>query len=97
MGVWVPHRQSTRFGSRPYPAITPPPGWAMDARAYFTLTDAIAAADTPATLDTLRWQVHAMDMHPLERHALERVLRSRADAIRLSDAEATRPSPQRRD
>jgi len=65
----------------------------MDARLYFNLTDAIAAADTPAALDRLRWQVHATDMHPLERHALERVLRSRADAIQLSDTEAPQTRP----
>ena len=61
----------------------------MDAETYFKLTDEIAAADTHATLERLRERIRQTDMNPLERQALERVLRSRADALRLLGAAGT--------
>jgi hypothetical protein len=64
---------------------------------YFKLTDAIAAADSDAALEALRRQVRSTEMHPVERRAVERVLRSRADTLRLLDNEVPGPSPQRAD
>ena len=69
----------------------------MDARLYVKLTDAIAAADSAAALEALRHEASTMDMDPVERDAIERVLRSRADTLRLRDSEATRPRPERAD
>jgi hypothetical protein len=65
----------------------------MDPDTYLKLTDEIAAADTHATLERLREQVGQTEMHWLERQALERVLRSRADTLRLLDAEGAPPRP----
>ena len=62
----------------------------MDAETYFKLTDEIAAADTHAILERLRERIRQTDMNPLERQALERVLRSRADALRLVGAGGTK-------
>ncbi len=61
----------------------------MDARVYFNLTDAITAATTGAALDGLSERVSATEMHASERRAIERMLRSRADALRLADVDAT--------
>ena len=61
----------------------------MDARVYFDLTDAITAATSGAVLDGLRERVSATEMHPTERRAIERMLRSRADGLRLADSDAT--------
>jgi len=61
----------------------------MDAKTYIKLTDEIAAADTHAILERLRERIRQTDMNPLERQALERVLRSRSDALRLVGAAAT--------
>jgi len=58
----------------------------MDARAYFDLVDAISAATSGAVLETVRQRVNATEMHASERRAIERMLRSRADALRLADA-----------
>lgn len=58
----------------------------MDARAYFDLTDAITAATTATVLDSLRARVSATEMHVSERRAIERMLRARADALRVADA-----------
>ena len=69
----------------------------MDARHYFELTDAIAAARTTDALDALREAVHRTEMHAFERRVLERVLRSRSDALRLGDAVVPRPQAQRAD
>ena len=60
----------------------------MDARAYFDLVDAISAATSGAVLDTVRERVSATEMHASERRAIARMLRSRADALRLADATA---------
>ena len=54
----------------------------MDARAYFDLTDAISAAHSPAALEAIRTRIRATEMHPFERRVLERVLRTRAEALR---------------
>ena len=69
----------------------------MDARLYAKLIYAIAAADSAAALEALRHEVRTIDMHPVQRHVIERVLRSRADTLRLRDSEATRPRPERGD
>jgi len=61
----------------------------MDARAYFDLVDAISAAKSGAVLDTVRERVSATEMHASERRAIARMLRSRADALRLADADKT--------
>lgn len=53
----------------------------MDARTYFELTDAIAAAATPQRLRRLEAQIRDTEMHPIERVALERVTRVRADLL----------------
>ena len=64
---------------------------------YLKLTEEIAAADTHATLERLRERVRLMDLHWLERQAIERLLRSRADTLRLHDREASlaHPGPDR--
>ena len=69
----------------------------MDARAYFELTDAIAAATDRGELDALRDRVDATTMHAMERRVLERVLRSRVDTLRLSEIIVPRPKPERAD
>ena len=53
----------------------------MDARVYFDLTDAILAAATPVALAQIESRIQATEMHPFERKALARVLRSRAEAL----------------
>jgi hypothetical protein len=63
----------------------------MDADTYLKLTEEIAAADTHATLDRLRERVRLMDLHWLERQAVERLLRSRADTLRVLGNDASRP------
>jgi hypothetical protein len=45
----------------------------MDARIYFELTDAIAAATDRGELDVLRTRVAATETHPTERRVLARV------------------------
>jgi hypothetical protein len=55
----------------------------MDAREYARLTDAIAAARTPEELAAVRELVRRAEMRPLERRALERLVRARADAMRV--------------
>ena len=55
----------------------------MIARAYFQLVDAIAAAHTDAGIAELRARVEATAMHPFERRALERQLRSRELALQV--------------
>lgn len=69
----------------------------MDARQYFRLTDAIAAATSRDALDDLRETVYRTEMHAFERRVLERVLRSRADALRLSEIVVPRPRVERGD
>jgi hypothetical protein len=69
----------------------------MDARLYFQLTDSIASAHSPDDLATMFDLVRATEMHPLERQALERALRAKADALRLGDAAVTRPPRERAD
>jgi hypothetical protein len=83
-------------GSRlPVPARrTRPP---MDARAYFQLTDAIASADTADALAALADRIRGTEMHPLERRVIERVLRTRADTLRLAEVVVPRPPTQRAD
>ena len=58
----------------------------MDARLYFELTDAILIAPTPMVLNDIESRIHAMEMHPVERKALIRVLSSRADALAAAEA-----------
>jgi len=69
----------------------------MDARAYFELTDAIAAATDRGELDVLRERVDETVMHPMERRVLERVLRSRLDMLRLGEIVVPRLKPERAD
>lgn len=69
----------------------------MDARHYFQLTDAIAAADTLDALTSLTAVLSTTEMHPLERRVLERALRSRADSLRLIERVVVAPPPQRAD
>jgi hypothetical protein len=76
---------------RPSPSPYPPydAGNTMNARAYFDLTDAIAAAGNAAALDRVLERVSATAMHPSERRTIERVMRSRADTLRRGDGVAT--------
>jgi hypothetical protein len=69
----------------------------MDARHYFQLTDAIAAANSLDALASLTAVVGATEMHPLERRVLERALRSREDALRIGEVVVPRPPIQRAD
>ena len=69
----------------------------MDARHYFQLTDAIAAADSLDTITSLRDVLSSTDMHPSERRVLERALRTRADSLRLGDVAVPPPRPERAD
>jgi hypothetical protein len=62
----------------------------MNARAYFDLVDAISAATRGAALDSIRDRVSATEMHASERRAIERMMRSRADALSLADATRSR-------
>ena len=58
----------------------------MNARDYARLTAAITAAWTPEQLDALRDLVARAELRPLQRQALERLLRARADALRGGDS-----------
>lgn len=69
----------------------------MDARAYFRLTDAIAAATSSADLAAVREVVHEVEMHPTERRAIERALRARETALRGGDSPVPRPPVERAD
>ena len=69
----------------------------MDARRYFEITDAIAGAKSAEALDALHAVVRTTEMHPLERQALERVLRTRADTLKLSEIVVPLPKPERAD
>lgn len=69
----------------------------MDARTYFELTDAIAAATDRGELEALRDRVDDTEMHPMERRVLERVLRSRLDMLRLGEIVVPRAKPERAD
>jgi hypothetical protein len=51
----------------------------MNARAYFSLMDAIAAARSADVLETMHARVSSTDMHPFERLALERQRRRAHD------------------
>jgi hypothetical protein len=68
----------------------------MDARAYFELSDGIAAAATPEQLHRLEARIAATEMHPVERRALERVVQVRreliAGAAPKNDRSRARPS-----
>ena len=48
-----------------------------------------AAAKSGAVLDIVRERVSATETHASERRAIEQLLRSRADASRLANADAT--------
>jgi len=76
---------------------TPEPRLLMDARAYFDITDAIAAADNADALAAIENRIRVTEMHPLERRVIERVLRSRADMLRVGEIVVHRPPPQRAD
>jgi hypothetical protein len=69
----------------------------MDARIYFELTDAIAAATDRRELDALQSRLDATEMHPTERRKLERVLRARLDMMPLGEVVVPRPKPERAD
>ena len=53
----------------------------MLARAYFRLVDDIGSAATDEQLETIRSQVTATALHPIERRELERQLLSREQAL----------------
>ena len=55
----------------------------MMAPAYFRLVDAIAAAQTSDEVAALCTRVEATAMHPFERRALDRQLRSRELALQV--------------
>ena len=69
----------------------------MDARLYFHLADSIASAQTIADLDSVELLVSMTTMHSVERHALERALRSRANALRVGDVPIPNPLVERAD
>jgi hypothetical protein len=70
----------------------------MDAHLYFHLSDSIASAQSGGDLASLERLVRVTAMHPIERHALERALRSRADLLRLiGDVAVPQPLPNRAD
>lgn len=69
----------------------------MDARHYFQISDAIAAADSLDALTSLTEVVGATEMHPQERRVLERALRARADALRIGEILVPRPPAERAD
>lgn len=69
----------------------------MDARAYFELTDAIAAANNRGELDAIKDRLETADMHPIERRVLERALRTRGDTLRLTEIVVQRPKAERAD
>lgn len=66
----------------------------MLAHLYFKLTAAIAVAGSTAALDSLRGRVRVMDMARVGRQAVERVLHTAADALRLRDSEPALPRPE---
>ena len=68
----------------------------MDARAYFHLSDSIAAANSAAELSVTREQVAATTMHPVERRALERAIVAREQRLK-GDVPVTRPPITRAD
>ena len=65
----------------------------MDARIFFHLTDSIATATDAAELEVVGELIRAATMHPIERRALERVLSTRAQALRTGDAALPSPLP----
>ena len=70
----------------------------MDPRMYSHLSDSIASASSADEIATMRELMRTTELHPLERQALERVLRSRADALRLvGDAVVYRAPAERAD
>jgi hypothetical protein len=70
----------------------------MEAHLYFHLCDSIAAAQTPAELASTVRLVRLTEMHSIERHALERAIRSRADGLHLAgDIAVQQPAPERAD
>jgi len=69
----------------------------MDARAYFEFSDAIAVAQSQGELDAIRDRLDATEMHPMERRVLERTLRTRVDALRITEIVVQRPKPERAD
>jgi len=72
----------------------------MNARAYFSLMDAIAAARTADEIETMHARVASTDMHPIERRALERQMRYREFALDLDSGrgrgDRTHPPDERR-
>lgn len=56
-------------------------GCAMDAPAYVELSDAIASAATAEQIQGIEARLEAMDLHPLDRLALQRVARVRRELI----------------
>ena len=65
---------------------------------YSQLNDSIASARSAVEIAAIRELMRATELHPLERQALERVLRSRADALRLvGDAVVYRAPAERAD
>ena len=56
-------------------------GCAMDAAAYVELSDAIAAAATAEQIQGIEARLEGMDLHPLDRLALQRVARVRRELI----------------
>jgi hypothetical protein len=65
----------------------------MDAHVYFRLTAAIAVAGSTAALESLGGRVRVIDMARSGRQAVERVLHSATEALRLRDSEPARQSP----
>ena len=53
----------------------------MDATAYVELSDAIAAAATAEQIEGIEARLEVMDLHPLDRLALQRVARVRRELI----------------
>jgi hypothetical protein len=53
----------------------------MDAAAYVELSDAIATAATAEQIRGIEARLEAMDLHPLDRLALQRVARVRRELI----------------
>ena len=65
---------------------------------YSQLSDSIASASSADEIAAMRQLMRTTPLHPLERQALERVLRSRADALRLvGDAVVHRAPAERAD
>jgi hypothetical protein len=68
----------------------------MDARDYFHLSDAIAAASSAAELSVTRETIASTTMHPIERRALERAIAAREQAL-TADVPVPRPPVIRAD